>query len=750
MLSNLLKLKTITYAKQLAHRTSRKSRPFIFQRHISRLRNRRVEELEKEAIQDKLNPEAQAKFLKELNRSDPHSVVKIVESGEMQVVDEQITSEYIKALARTGKMTQSNGNKVVNFLKQVENGGGGGGGYNSSYFGRGGSRSQYGRAGGSRAAGAGGIGMSQDAPLIVQFAERSFKDKLKGMLPNIILIGGLIYLVTSVMPSPGKNGSGGGGPMSLLSGSKTFAPEMSNRTFDDVQGCEEAKDQLVEIVEYLKDPSKFTRLGGKLPKGVLLAGPPGTGKTLLARAVAGEAGVPFFYASGAEFDEMFVGVGARRIRDLFKAANAQRPAIIFLDEIDAVGRKRSGKVQQHLNMTLNQLLVELDGFKENKGVIVIAATNFADSLDPALVRPGRFDRQIAVPLPDIRDRTKIIQHYLTTITADPGIEASVLARGTPGFSGADLANVCNLAAIRASVLGKKWVDMSEIEYAKDKILMGDERKSAFISKETQECTAYHESGHAIVAIHTKGAHPVHKATIVPRGRALGMVMQLPEGDQTSVTKEQLLAKMDVCMGGRVAEEIIFGADKVTSGASSDFQQATSIARNMVMAYGMVDEIGIMRYSDHDLKELAPETRKLIDDQIKRLLNESYARAKKCLLKHAKDHHKLAKALIDYESLTGDEIRDYLKGKPLVQLTREEKRKKELADLKEQLKKEKKEKLLQQQQAAALAAKNKGGEEGGEGGEGGDNGSNDGGGDTKNDKTKDGLPISGDVSRNEKH
>ena len=746
MLSNLLKLKTITYAKQLAHRTSRKSRPFIFQRHISRLRNRRVEELEKEAIQDKLNPEAQAKFLKELNRSDPHSVVKIVESGEMQVVDEQITSEYIKALARTGKMTQSNGNKVVNFLKQVENGGGGGG-YNSSYFGRGGSRSQYGRAGGSRAAGAGGIGMSQDAPLIVQFAERSFKDKLKGMLPNIILIGGLIYLVTSVMPSPGKNGSGGGGPMSLLSGSKTFAPEMSNRSFDDVQGCEEAKDQLVEIVEYLKDPSKFTRLGGKLPKGVLLAGPPGTGKTLLARAVAGEAGVPFFYASGAEFDEMFVGVGARRIRDLFKAANAQRPAIIFLDEIDAVGRKRSGKVQQHLNMTLNQLLVELDGFKENKGVIVIAATNFADSLDPALVRPGRFDRQIAVPLPDIRDRTKIIQHYLTTITADPGIEASVLARGTPGFSGADLANVCNLAAIRASVLGKKWVDMSEIEYAKDKILMGDERKSAFISKETQECTAYHESGHAIVAIHTKGAHPVHKATIVPRGRALGMVMQLPEGDQTSVTKEQLLAKMDVCMGGRVAEEIIFGADKVTSGASSDFQQATSIARNMVMAYGMVDEIGIMRYSDHDLKELAPETRKLIDDQIKRLLNESYARAKKCLLKHAKDHHKLAKALIDYESLTGDEIRDYLKGKPLVQLTREEKRKKELADLKEQLKKEKKEKLLQQQQAAALAAKNKGGEEGGEGG---DNGSNDGGGDTKNDKTKDGLPISGDVSRNEKH
>jgi ATP-dependent metalloprotease len=687
MLSNLLKLKTITYAKQYIYRTPKKSRALVFQRHISRLRNRRVEELEREAFNDKLNPESQIKFLKELNRSDPHGVVKIVESGEMGVIDEKITAEYIKALSRTGKMTQTNSNKVITFLKQVENGGNAGG-HNGGYMGR--SGGHYGRRNG----GGGGstIGMSQDSPLIVQFAERSFKDKVKGALPNIILIGGLIYILSSMMPSAGKNGpGGGGGPMSILSGSKTFSPEMSNRTFDDVQGCEEAKDQLVEIVEYLKDPTKFTRLGGKLPKGVLLAGPPGTGKTLLARAIAGEAGVPFFYASGAEFDEMFVGVGARRIRDLFKSANAQGPAIIFLDEIDAVGRKRSGQSQQHNAMTLNQLLVELDGFKENKGVIVIAATNFADSLDPALVRPGRFDRQIAVPLPDIRDRTKIIEHYLTTITADPKIEAGVLARGTPGFSGADLANVCNLAAIRASVLGKEWVDMSEIEYAKDKILMGDERKSAFISKETQECTAYHESGHAIVAIHTKGAHPVHKATIVPRGRALGMVMQLPEGDQTSVTKEQLLAKMDVCMGGRVAEELIFGADKVTSGASSDFQQATSIARNMVMAYGMVEEIGIMRYSDNDLKELAPDTRKLIDDQIKRLLNESYARAKKCLLRHSKEHHKLAKALIDYESLTGDEIRDYLNGKPIEQLTREEKAKKSVSDLKSRLK-EKQEKL----------------------------------------------------------
>ena len=721
MFSNLLRLKTITYAKKLVHRTPKKLKHSVFRRQFNSLRNRRLEELEKDAVNDKMNPSTQLRFLKELNRSNPHDVVKIVESGEMQVVDEQITAEYVKALAKTGRMTQSNTNKVVDFLKRFETG--------SSSNQAGGTFSRhYSRGGGSRyqQSGAGSLGATQESPLIVQFAERSFKEKMKGALPNILLIGGLIYIVSSIIPSPGKGGAGGpGGAMSLLGGSKTFAPEMSNRTFNDVQGCEEAKDQLVEIVEYLKDPGRFTRLGGKLPKGVLLAGPPGTGKTLLARAVAGEAGVPFFYASGAEFDEMFVGVGARRIRDLFKAAKAQRPAIIFLDEIDAVGRKRSGKMQQHLNMTLNQLLVELDGFKENKGVIVIAATNFADSLDPALVRPGRFDRQIAVPLPDIRDRTKIIKHYLTTITADPEIEAGVLARGTPGFSGADLANICNLAAIRASVLGKKWVDMSEIEYAKDKILMGDERKSAFISKETQECTAYHESGHAIVAIHTKGAHPVHKATIVPRGRALGMVMQLPEGDQTSVTKEQLLAKMDVCMGGRVAEELIFGADKVTSGASSDFQQATSIARNMVMSYGMVDEIGIMRYSDHDLKELAPETRKLIDDQIKRLLNESYARAKMCLLRYSREHHKLAKALLNYESLTGDEIRDFLAGKPISQLTREEKKKKEEEERQERLRIER-EKL----ENTLVPGETEGGEE--------------------NTRKTGTIAIGGDVSRSEKH
>ena len=339
----------------------------------------------------------------------------------------------------------------------------------------------------------------------------------------------------------------------------------------------------------------------------MLAGPPGTGKTL-ARAVAGEAGVPFFYASGAEFDEMFVGVGARRIRDLFKAAKAQRPAIIFLDEIDAVGRKRSGKMQQHLNMTLNQLLVELDGFKEKKAL--------------SLSQPQTLQIPWTRPLFVQADLTAKLQCHCQTFGSDqnykalpynyncrPEIEAGVLARGTPGFSGADLANICNLAAIRASVLGKKWMDMSEIEYAKDKILMGDERKSAFISKETQECTAYHESGHAIVAIHTKGAHPVHMAHHSAARKGTWYGYATSRGDQTSVTKEQLLAKMDVCMGGRVAEEIIFGADKVTSGASSDFQQATSIARNMVMSYGMVDEIGIMRYSDHDLKELAPETRK---------------------------------------------------------------------------------------------------------------------------------------------
>ncbi len=602
--------------------------------------------LEEHANSNLTNPEAQYQLLRELNKSDPAAVVSRVESGKIAVND-LVAQEYFIAVAKTGRIARSSSRKILQFLSSA----------------RASTSQRYGGAGaGSRASRRGGRSTfgTPANPLVVRFSEKNWKAKLFDSAPRILFIGFGIYLVSQLMSDSSSKGSGPTA-FSPFGNSKTFEPQRSDKSFDDVCGCGEAKEQLVEIVEYLKDPDKFTRLGGKLPKGVLLEGPPGTGKTLLARAVAGEADVPFFYASGSEFDEMFVGIGAKRIRQLFKSAKLQLPAIVFIDEIDAVGRKRSGKEQQAMNMTLNQLLIELDGFEETDGLIVLAATNFGQSLDPALVRPGRFDRQIAVPLPDIRDRTKILKHYFTTITADPDIDAEILARGTPGFSGADLANICNLAAVRASVLGKDRVDLKELEHAKDKVLMGDERKSAYISAETQKVTAYHESGHAIVALNTKGAHPIHKATIVPRGRSLGMVMQLPEGDQTSETKRQMLARMDVCMGGRVAEEIIFGDEGVTSGASSDFQQATNIARRMVMSYGMVPKIGVVRYSDNDLKELAPETRKLIDDSIKELVEQSYDRAKKCLEKHRADHEKLAKALIELETLSGTEIREYLNG-----------------------------------------------------------------------------------------
>ena len=655
-----LRLSTRISSNQL-QRTPARLRFQVARRHISRLKMETIRNLERDANSNLNSADAQSALLKHLNKRDPGAVVRRVESGEI-AVDEAVAQEYFIALAKTGGIPRSQSKEVLRLLRK----GSSQSSYGAPSMGIGNANSGFSSStingGFSSSAGAG----SFENPLVVQFAEKSFKHRVVEALPRFFLFGAAFYLVTSMLDDAKKSSGGGGLGSSFPFGStKQFDAQQSEKTFDDVCGCDEAKDQLVEIVEYLKDPSRFTRLGGKLPKGVLLEGPPGTGKTLLARAVAGEAGVPFFYASGSEFDEMFVGVGAKRIRALFQAAKQNKPSIIFIDEIDAVGRKRSGKEQQAMNMTLNQLLIELDGFEENDGVIVLAATNFGSSLDPALIRPGRFDRQIAVPLPDIRDRTKILEHYFTTITADPEINAEIVARGTPGFSGAELANICNLAAVRASVLGKAMVDLAEIEFAKDKVLMGDERKSAFISPETQKVTAYHESGHAIVAINTKGAHPVHKATIVPRGRSLGMVMQLPEGDQTSETRQQMLARMDVCMGGRVAEELIFGEDGVTSGASSDFQQATAIARRMVMAYGMVDKVGIVRYSDNDLKELAPDTRKLIDDSIKNLLEQSYARAKACLIKHQKDHDKLAKALIQFETLSGDEIKSFLKGGKIV-------------------------------------------------------------------------------------
>uniref|UniRef100_A0A673KBT8 ATP-dependent zinc metalloprotease YME1L1 n=1 Tax=Sinocyclocheilus rhinocerous TaxID=307959 RepID=A0A673KBT8_9TELE len=438
---------------------------------------------------------------------------------------------------------------------------------------------------------------------------------------------------------------------------------MKNVTFEHVKGVEEAKNELQEVVEFLRNPQKFTVLGGKLPKGILLVGPPGTGKTLLARAVAGEADVPFYYASGSEFDEMFVGVGASRIRNLFREAKANAPCVIFIDELDSVGGKRiESPMHPYSRQTINQLLAEMDGFKPNEGVIIIGATNFPEALDNALIRPGRFDMQVTVPIPDVKGRTEILKWYLKKIKVDSAVEAEIIARGTVGFSGADLENLVNQSALKAAVDGKDMVTMKELEFAKDKILMGPERRSAEIDKKNKEITAYHESGHAIIAYYTKGAMPINKATIMPRGPTLGHVSMLPENDRWSETRAQLLAQMDVSMGGRVAEELIFGSENITTGASSDFDSATKIAKMMVTRFGMSEKLGVMTYAD--LTKQSPETQAAIEHEVRILLRDSYERAKVLLKSRAKEHKNLAEALLRYETLDAKEIQLVLEGKTL--------------------------------------------------------------------------------------
>ncbi|XP_028329350.1 ATP-dependent zinc metalloprotease YME1L1b isoform X2 [Gouania willdenowi] len=439
--------------------------------------------------------------------------------------------------------------------------------------------------------------------------------------------------------------------------------QMKNVTFEHVKGVEEAKNELQEVVEFLKNPQKFTALGGKLPKGVLLIGPPGTGKTLLARAVAGEADVPFYYASGSEFDEMFVGVGASRIRNLFREAKSNAPCVIFIDELDSVGGKRiESPMHPYSRQTINQLLAEMDGFKPNEGVIIIGATNFPEALDNALIRPGRFDMQVTVPKPDVKGRTEILKWYLKKIKVDPAIDASIIARGTVGFSGADLENLVNQAALKAAVDEKDMVTLKELEFAKDKILMGPERRSAEIDKKNKQITAFHESGHAIVAYYTKDAMPINKATIMPRGPSLGHVSMLPENDRWSETRAQLLAQMDVSMGGRVAEEIIFGQENITTGASSDFDSATKIAKMMVTRFGMCEKLGVMTYKD--LTAQSPETQAAVEHEVRVLLKDSYDRATALLKSHAKEHKNLAEALLMYETLDAKEIQLVLEGKTL--------------------------------------------------------------------------------------
>lgn len=506
----------------------------------------------------------------------------------------------------------------------------------------------------------GGItrGMDPKNPLFVQLQRGN-------STPRMIFFGivrqMLLYLIIFSAIGAILDEKGMGRAMGMSSSKHIQEAEGSNVKFSDVKGVSEAKAELEEIVEYLKDPSKFTRLGGKLPRGLLLTGPPGTGKTLLAKAIAGEAGVPFFFSSGSQFEEVYVGLGAKRVRELFEAAKKKAPAIIFIDEIDAVGGNRKLKDQSALKMTLNELLVQLDGFDENNGIIVIGATNFMESLDTALLRPGRFDKHVAVPLPDVGGRKEILELYAKKTKLSKDVDLNVVARGTTGFSGADLYNLMNQAALKASVDGLNSITMSVLEYAKDKIMMGAERRTAVITPETAKCTAYHEAGHALVAILTDGAMPIHKATIMPRGQSLGMVTMLPDGDQTSQSFKEMVAFMDVCMGGRVAEELVFGEENVTSGAMSDIANATNAARNMVTKYGFSDAVGIVYHGGSVGEESAsPETRARIDSEVKKMTQASYERAKELLKKHQKAHHLLAETLLEYETLTGDEVRDLVK------------------------------------------------------------------------------------------
>ncbi|KAK9883951.1 hypothetical protein WA026_004889 [Henosepilachna vigintioctopunctata] len=436
-------------------------------------------------------------------------------------------------------------------------------------------------------------------------------------------------------------------------------PEEIHVKFNDVKGADEAKQELKDVVEFLKNPDKFSNLGGKLPKGVLLVGPPGTGKTLLARAVAGEAGVPFFHAAGPEFDEVLVGQGARRVRDLFKAAKERAPCVVFIDEIDSVGAKRTNSVlHPYANQTINQLLSEMDGFHQNEGVIVLGATNRRDDLDQALLRPGRFDVEVTVPTPDFIGRKEILGLYLSKVLAK-NIDLDLLARGTTGFTGADLENMVNQAALRAAVDGADSVTMKYLESARDKVLMGPERKSRIPDQEDNLITAYHEGGHAIVAYFTKESHPLHKVTIIPRGPSLGHTAYIPEKERYHTTKAQMLAMMDTMMGGRAAEELIFGPEKITSGASSDLQRATSIATHMVKDWGMSEKVGLRTLAEkksYDGEALGPSTNEMVDSEIKRLLSESYERAKQILKTHSKEHKALSEALIKYETLDAEDIK----------------------------------------------------------------------------------------------
>jgi cell division protease FtsH len=491
--------------------------------------------------------------------------------------------------------------------------------------------------------------------------------------PMLLLIGVWIFFMRQMQ-------GGGGRAMGFgKSRARLLTEKVGRITFEDVAGIDEAKQELEEIVEYLKDPQKFQRLGGKIPKGVLLVGPPGTGKTLLARAIAGEANVPFFTISGSDFVEMFVGVGASRVRDMFEQGKKNAPCIIFIDEIDAVGRHRGaglGGGNDEREQTLNQLLVEMDGFEANEGVILIAATNRPDVLDPALLRPGRFDRQVVVPNPDVVGREKILKVHMRKVPLASDVDAKIIARGTPGFSGADLANLVNEAALMAARKGKRSVAMSEFEHAKDKVMMGAERRSMVMTEDEKKLTAYHEAGHALCMLYAEGHEPLHKVTIIPRGRALGITMFLPERDKYSQSKLEIKAMVASLFGGRVAEELIFGHDKVTTGAADDIRRATTLARRMVTEFGFSEKLGPLRYSENEeevflghsvtqRKNVSEATAKVIDEEIRRIVDEGEQTARDILTSRLDELHALARGLLEYETLSADEIRRIIKGERIV-------------------------------------------------------------------------------------
>ena len=492
-------------------------------------------------------------------------------------------------------------------------------------------------------------------------------------IPFIFLVGIGYFVMRQMQKNAGSGAMGFG-----KSRAKMLTEKQGRVTFDDVAGIDEAREELQEIVDFLKDPSKFARLGGKIPKGALLVGSPGTGKTLLARAIAGEAKVPFFTISGSDFVEMFVGVGASRVRDMFEQAKKSAPCIVFIDEIDAVGRHRGaglGNGNDEREQTLNQLLVEMDGFEANEGIIIVAATNRPDVLDPALLRPGRFDRQVIVPKPDIEGREKILAVHTTKLPLAPDVDTRTIARGTPGFSGADLANLANEAALLAARKGKRLIAMKEFEEAKDKVMMGSERKSMIMTDDEKRATAYHEAGHALVSLHVPGCDPLHKVTIIPRGRALGVTWNLPERDRYSMTMKQMKARLALCFGGRIAEQLIYGADELNTGASNDIQQATDLARSMVMEYGMSEKLGWLRYRDnqdevflgHSVsrnQNMSEETAQLIDSEVRRLVEEGETRARSVLTDNLDELHRLAAALLEFETLNGEESKKAIKGEDI--------------------------------------------------------------------------------------